>query len=522
MNRDLNLQRLTQAEGPWDLIIIGGGASGLGTAVDGAARGYRTLLLERADFAKGTSSRSTKLIHGGVRYLRQGKVGLVRESLQERERLLRNAPHLVSHLPFVVPIYRYWEGGLYWSGLKIYDRLASDNGLGRSRWLSRKRTMEHLPTLDSTGLRGGVLYRDAQFDDSRLAVCLARTLDDLGGVALNYFEVRGLLKRGNRVSGVEAVDRESGLSHPIRGRSVINAAGVFADSIRRMDEPDAERMIVPSQGVHLVLPARFLPGGTALMVPRTDDGRVLFAIPWCGRVVVGTTDTEVERPLEEPRALESETNFLIRHAGRYLRPAPSGEEVLAVFAGLRPLVKSGRGEPTSALGRDHQVVVSRSGLLSILGGKWTTYRRMAEDAVSEAARAAGLEERPSATADLKLHGWAAESGGGTLAAYGADSEMVASLEKENPNWARPLHPDLPYTGKEVVWAVRHEMARTIEDVLARRTRALILDARASVECAAQVAILMAAELDRDQAWRDSQVASFRALSERYRLHRPKR
>jgi glycerol-3-phosphate dehydrogenase len=421
MNRERSLARLAGQGGgrrPWDVLVIGGGATGLGAAVEAAARGYRTALLEGYDFAKGTSSRSTKLAHGGVRYLRQGDISLVIEALRERGLLLRNAPHLVHNLRFVVPSYEWWEGPFYGAGLKVYDLLAGRLGLGPSRLLSRDETLALLPTVEPAGLRGGVVYHDAQFDDARLAITLARTLDDLGGVPVNGVRVVGLLKSaGHRglVAGVAARDDESGGLFEIPARVVVNATGVFADQVRRLDEPDAEPLLAPSQGVHLVLDRRFLPGDSAVLVPHTDDGRVLFAVPWLGRVVVGTTDTPVAAVDLEPRPLPQEVEFLLAHAGRYLTGHPRPQDVLACFAGLRPLVAgagAGGGDgsaarlvrDTAALRRDHTLLVSASGLVTITGGKWTTYRRMGEDAIDAAAAVAGLPDRPSVTATLRLHG----------------------------------------------------------------------------------------------------------------------
>jgi glycerol-3-phosphate dehydrogenase len=538
MNRSDLLARLAapKESEPWDLLVIGGGATGLGTAVEAAARGYRTLLAEAHDFAKGTSSRSTKLVHGGVRYLRQGNVGLVFEALRERGRLLANAPHLVHNLSFVVPRYDWWEGPFYGGGLKLYDLLAGRLGFGPSRLLSRAETLEHLPTIARAGLRGGVIYHDGQFDDARLAITLARTCLDLGGTPINYLRVAALQKENGRVTGALLRDEESGAEYPVTARAVVNATGVFVDAVRRLDDPAAARLVAPSQGVHLVLHRRFLPGDSAIMVPHTDDGRVLFAVPWHGRVVLGTTDTPLapapEGPPIEPRALPEEIEFLLAHAGRYLASRPRREDVLAVFAGLRPLVRSPLREreeaatdsdakDTAALARDHTIVVSPSGLVTVTGGKWTTYRRMGEDAVDQAERTAGLLKRPSRTATLPLHG--GQQGldpgdpGEPWSVYGSDGPALRALVDARPGLGAPLHPRLPYSGAEVVWAVRHELARTVEDVLARRTRALLLDARASLEAAPQVARLMAAELGEDAEWEAWQLAAYAALAAGYLL-----
>lgn len=510
------LDRLRSTPGYWDLVVIGGGATGLGTAVDAAARGYSTLLLDASDFGKGTSSRSTKLVHGGVRYLQQGDLGLVLDALRERGHLIRNAPHLVHDQPFVVPCYKRWERYYYGAGLKLYDWLAGKLGFGRSRLLSAAETLKHLPTINPDGLCGGVLYHDGQFDDSRLAVNLAQTVADLGGVPLNYMRVQRLLKRSGSVCGVVAEDIETGTEHEILARVVINATGVFTDSVRRMDEPTVEPVIQPSQGIHIVLDRSFLPGDSALMLPHTDDGRVLFAVPWHGRIVVGTTDTPVDRIELEPRPLAEEIAFLLAHAGRYLTRQPTEADVLSTFAGLRPLVNEGGDKRTSSISRDHWLNVSDSGLVTITGGKWTTYRKMGEDAVDAAAKTAGLERRPSVTMNRRVHGWL--SGPPTdpgLAVYGADAPELRQLATEMPNGTKQLHPDLPYCHAEVAWAARHEMARTVDDVLARRTRALLLNARAAIEAAPEVAALLASELGHDTDWEAEQVAAFEAIASGY-------
>jgi glycerol-3-phosphate dehydrogenase len=518
MNRADLLSR-AGGQAAWDVIVVGGGATGLGAGVDAAARGYSTLLLEQSDFAKGTSSRSTKLIHGGVRYLQQGDVSLVLEALHERGLLIRNAPHLVHHLAFVVPVYDWWEGPFYGIGLKLYDALAGKLGLGPSKLLSREETLERIPTVEPDGLRGGVIYFDGQFDDSRLAITLLRTLASLGGVPLNYARVTGLLKSGTAgvVEGVTVVDEESGTEMEIRARVVVNATGVFTDEVRRMDDPQAGPMVTASQGVHIVLDREFLPGDTAIMVPHTSDGRVLFAVPWHGRVVVGTTDTPVPEASLEPRALEDEIEFLLTHAIRYLTRDPLAADVLSVFAGLRPLV----GDPdsdTKAISRDHTLLASPSGLVTITGGKWTTYRRMGADTIGLAATVGGLPEKPSPTETLKLQGWTDEvDPTEPLSVYGTDAAGIEAFEHSRPELAERLHAALPYRASEVIWAARHEMARTVEDVLARRLRALLLDARASVEMAPRVAELLAAELGRDEAWAAGQVEAYRHLASGYVL-----
>lgn len=522
MNRASSLHRVADERASWDLVVIGGGATGFGAAVDAAARGYRTLLLEQNDFGKGTSSRSTKLVHGGVRYLRQGRIGLVRDSLRERGLLLRNAPHLAHPLPFIIPSYRASDTLLYGAGLKVYDLLAGTLGLGRTRVLNAGEVMRDLPGVEPRRLRGGIRYFDGQFDDARLLVALAQTLFDLGGIALNYVSVSALLKSDGRVRGVIARDVESGRELSIPARAVINATGVFTDAVRRLDAADAPALIAPSQGSHVVLDRSFQPGPAALMIPRTPDGRVLFAIPWHRHLLVGTTDIAVDRVDLEPRPRPDEIEFILGTASRYLARHPTDSDVLSSFAGLRPLVASGGDKSTAQLGRDHRIEVSPSRLVTVTGGKWTTYRQMGEDAVNHAIAIGGLALRPSRTKDLPLHGWTDEAAapkGGTMTederwrGYGTDANAVRELAKELSD--APLHPRLPYGAAEVIWAARHEMARTVEDVLARRTRALFLDARAAMESAPAVAALLAPCLGRDSRWQQQQVDAFNTTAKQY-------
>lgn len=507
-------------EGPyWDVIVIGGGATGLGTALESVSRGYRTLLLEQSDFAKATSSRSTKLVHGGVRYLQQGNVSLVMEALKERGRLLQNAPHIAHNLPFVVPVYEWWDGPFYGVGMKLYDMLAGKLGLGPSKLLSREETLKRLPNVKSKGLKSGVIYHDGQFDNSRLAVNLAQSIADGGGVPLNYVKVTSFKKRGKHITGVNARDMETGEDLEFDGRVVVNASGIFSDVTRQMDDPAEESLMAPSQGVHLVLDRSFLPGESAIMVPKTADGRVLFAVPWHGRTIVGTTDTAVKDVSLEPRAQADEIQFLLEHAAIYLDRDPSREDVLSMYCGIRPLVRSPGDKSTAALARDHVLMISDSNLVSITGGKWTTYRKMAEDTVDAAALVAGLEEQPSRTKALRLHGWAKTppETDGLLSLYGSDGPSVRRVMREKPGWDEPLHPNLPYFVGEVAWGARREMARTVEDVLARRTRSLLLNARASIEVAPKVAEILAAELGKDEAWQKAQVQEYEANARGYVL-----
>jgi glycerol-3-phosphate dehydrogenase len=519
MTRQTILDRVANHSDPWDMVIVGGGATGVGVAVDAASRGYDVLLLEQSDFGKGTSSRSTKLVHGGVRYLEQGNISLVMEALKERGLLLQNAPHLVGNLGFVVPNYDWWEAPFYGIGLKMYNLLAGKYGFGPSQILSRDETLSRLPTIRTEGLRGGVIYYDGQFDDARLLINLVTTAFEQGAQLLNYVKVAALTKDAEGlVNGVVAQELESGRQITAQARVVINATGAFTDDIRRQADPAIKPMISPSQGIHLVFDRSFLPGETAIMVPHTSDGRVMFAIPWHNHTLVGTTDTPIPTAVLEPIAFEQEIEFILKTAALYLAKAPTRSDVLSVFAGIRPLVKSGDGGNTAALSRDHTIHIDNSGLLSITGGKWTTYRRMAEDCVNQAAMLARLPEVDCHTRNLNVHGFLPQARKfGPLAVYGSDAAQIQELTRSDPSLGVRLHPDLPYTAAEVVWAGRKELARTVDDVLARRTRSLFLNAKAARQMAPAVARLLAAELNRDEAWLEAELARFDAISANYFL-----
>jgi len=503
---------------PWDVLVIGGGATGIGTALDAASRGFRTLLLEQHDFGKGTSSRSTKLVHGGVRYLRQGDVSLVFEALKERGLMLQNAPHLVRNQSFVIPAYDWWEGPFYTIGLKVYDMMAGKLGLGPSRHISREETLELIPTIEKSGLKGGIIYHDGQFDDARMLISLAQTCEDHEGLVANYIRVTELVKGKGLVSGVIAADQETGEEFRIAARSVINATGVFADDILRMDNPEAGNMIRPSQGIHLVLDSKFLQGRHAIMVPQTSDGRVMFAVPWYDKVVVGTTDTLVDKITLEPTPLEEEIDFVLQTARQYLAIDPGREDVLSVFAGLRPLAASGDDDKsTKEVSRHHKVMVSVSGLISVIGGKWTTYRKMAEDAVDYAVMVGELPERKCLTHHLPVHGFESETEltANPLSVYGKDGTRIEDIGHQSFSNDRYLSESLGIEKAQIIWAIREEMARTLEDVLARRTRALFLDAKESLRIAPEAAKIMAAELGQNPQWIQIQLESYDVLASRY-------
>jgi glycerol-3-phosphate dehydrogenase len=519
MNRQTMLARVTSRSTPWDIVVIGGGATGVGVAVDAASRGFDVLLLERVDFGSATSSRSTKLVHGGVRYLEQGNVSRVMEALKERGLLRQNAPHLVHDLGFVVPNYSWWEAPFYGIGMKVYDLLAGKYGFGKSRLLSREETLERLPTIQTNGLRGGVIYYDGQFDDTRLLIHLAATAADQGATLLNYAPVIEITRGADGFAdGVVAIDRESGQRMTIPAHVVVNAAGIFADDIRRLAEPEAQAMIAPSQGIHLVFEREFLRGNTAIMVPHTSDGRVLFAIPWHEHTVVGTTDTPIQEPSYNPLPFEEEIQFILDTAAQYLSRPPQRSDVLSVYVGIRPLVKAnGASSKTSSLSRDHTIHIDNSGLLTIVGGKWTTYRHMAEDCVNHAITLGELRDVPSNTHDLKIHGYRQEESLTSLGVYGSDADKILALAAADARLGKRLHPALPYIAAEVIWGVREEMARTVDDMLSRRTRALFLNARAAIEMAPAVAALMAGELSQGQDWIDQQLRQFHELAEKYLL-----
>lgn len=517
MSRENVLARLRNHKGPWDVLVIGGGASGLGTAVDAASRGYQTLLVERIDFAKGTSSRSTKLAHGGVRYLQNGNLALVLEALKERGHMLENAPHLVHDQSFVVPAYDYASLVYYNVGLKLYDRLSGKLSLGRSRSLSRAATLKNLPNIVPEGLRGGIIYHDGQFDDARYAISLMRTLQDLGGTAINYLEAIQILHRDEKATGIRALDRETGESFEIEATVVINASGTYTEKVLSMDHTLDGSVLALSQGTHFVLPGSFLQSATAMMVPRTADGRVLFAIPWHGVTIVGTTDEPVDRVSDEPRPMQRESDYLLEHIVRYFGRRPQPSEILSVWSGQRPLFRDGR-KKTRDISRSHKILVSRSGMLTLTGGKWTTYRRMGQDAIDKAIEVGLLSKSPSKTVNLKLHGWLefpSKEMSESEMVYGSDFAALQALGTADGVLNEFIHPRLPYRFREVIWAARNELARTTEDVLARRTHALFIDTRAAIEAAPAVCDLLGKELNRDAAWVRRDLENFLSIAKNY-------
>ena len=517
MNREDALRRFHAHDGLWDLVVIGGGATGVAIAMDAALRGLSVVLVEQADFGKGTSSRSTKLVHGGVRYLQQGNITLVRDALRERTLLRANAPHLVHDLPFVIPCRSWWQRLFYGVGLKVYDFLAVGNSFGRSRNLSVSETMKSVPVLSKDRIKGGILYHDGQFDDARLLISMVQTAYDAGACLLNYMRVTSLIRdEEQRISGVGVNDAESGQQFSIRGRAVINATGPFSDAICSLDDANQKPMIAPSQGVHLVLPRKLFPGNAAIIVPKTSDGRVIFVIPWHQHAIVGTTDTPIDEACLEPKPQIEEIEFLLATVAEYFERPPESQDVLGYFTGIRPLVKGDKSARTASLSRDHVIRLSEHGLITIAGGKWTTVRKMAEDCVDQVVQLQKLTAQPCGTKNHRLRG-ATDKVDVTdeRAVYGTDISGVNQLEREQPILAESLSTTFRLTAAQVIWAARQEMARTVEDVLARRTRALFLDSRAAVVMAPAVAAILADELGHDAAWCQKQVAEFKEVAKNY-------
>ncbi|WP_152287735.1 glycerol-3-phosphate dehydrogenase/oxidase [Flavicella marina] len=502
----------------WDVLIVGGGATGVGSAIDAASRGYKTLLVEQHDFGKGTSSKSTKLIHGGVRYLQQGNISLVMEALKERAILKRNAPHIVSDLEFIVPNYDWWEGPFYGIGLKLYDLLARKESFGDSIFLSKEETIEYLPTIEQKNLQGGVLYHDGQFDDTRLLISMVRTAEHLGATLLNYTQLKELTKTNQKIDGGVIECIETGVQKKIKGKVIINATGVHADTLRKKDLKTCTSLMKGSQGIHIVLDKDFLPGNKAIMIPQTNDGRVLFAVPWHGKVLVGTTDTALESYPINPVPKEKEIEFLLNHTAQYLTKNPKRTDVKSVFSGIRPLVSNKNSNNTSEISREHRIEISESGLVSIMGGKWTTYRKMAKDVINKASTLVGLPRVKSKTLHLKLHGYDVNSNNYEhLKSYGSDAILINNLYKENSSFKKPIHKDYAITIGQLIFSIRYEHAKTIEDLLARRTRLLFLDVKASLEAAETVGKLLQDELKKDNSWLHSELENFKTTARTYQI-----
>lgn len=492
MNRAAQLKTLNETT-QWDIVIIGGGATGLGSALDAASRGFKTLCIERIDFSKGTSSRSTKLIHGGVRYLEQGNFNMVKHALQERWLLLKNAPSATKKIPFVLPVYSWWRYFYYGFGLMLYDFLSGKFSIGKTKFLTRKAVIEKIPTINQKSLKGGIKYFDGQFDDSQISIALARTAIAKGATVINHISAESFIYENDKIAGLKLKDMLSELTYITKSKVIINATGVFADEIMRKDAPDHHNMVSPSQGIHIVVEKKFYDSDKALLIPKTTDGRILFAVPWHNKVVIGTTDTKTNTITIEPKATAEEIKFVIDNFNQYTNQHLTISDIKSVFAGLRPLVKMKNIQSTADLVRDHSIAVSASGLVTITGGKWTTYRKMARDAVNKALRTSALPFRRCKSRNIKL-------------LFGQKI-----LHNDSPI----LHPDFHFTEQDVIFAVEQEMACTLEDVLARRIRLLFLDVSASLEVAPRVCKLIQSALGKNESWYEQQLEEFKKLAKNY-------
>ncbi|WP_299780033.1 glycerol-3-phosphate dehydrogenase/oxidase [uncultured Formosa sp.] len=519
MNRKTMIDKLRSSSETYDFVIIGGGATGIGIALEASARGYSVALLEKSDFTKSTSSKSTKLMHGGVRYLAQGDIGLVREAVVERGLMLKNAPHITKSQSFIIPTHGLYDEILYTVGLTFYDLLAGKLSLGRSKRISKAKTLKRISLINPDKISAGVVYYDGQFDDSRMAINVLQSSVEMGALVVNYCAVDNLTKDSNgKITGVKVHDETDGTQFEIKGKQIVNATGVFADDILQMDAPGTEKTIAPSQGVHLILDKSFLPGDDAITIPKTDDGRVLFLVPWHNRVIVGTTDTPLKKESLEPVALEEEIGFILSTAGRYLTKAPKRSDVLSVFAGLRPLAApKSEGSKTKEISRSHKIYTSDSGLLTIVGGKWTTFRRMGQDLVDKAEHNHEWKHIPTKTKHLKIHGYKTNPDyNDPLYFYGSDKDDLLELSKQN-GWNTSLSDSMGVIEAQVIWAVRNEMALNVEDFLARRVRCQLLNAKESIKMAPKVAKIMAEELGKDDAWQTKQVADYIQVTSNYIL-----
>jgi glycerol-3-phosphate dehydrogenase len=533
VNRDAQLEQLKKGE-IFDLLVVGGGATGCGVALDAASRGLRVALAERGDFGSGTSGRSTKLVHGGVRYLEAAllhldrvQFDLVRDALHERGVLLKIAPHLCHRIALVTPLYGALEVPYVWTGLKLYDLLSGAMGLGSSRFLGPAEMLRRFPAIRAEGLKGGVLYYDGQFNDARMNLALALTAIDQGAVAANHLEVVELIKSGGKLSGALVRERFGGATWEIRARCVVNASGPWADGVRRLDDPGAAPLLQVSSGTHIMLPRRFAPAEGGITIPKTEDGRVLFILPWEGGCLVGTTDDQA-RVSDQPAASGEDVDYLLRHLERYFNLDVQRSDIRAAWSGLRPLVQDPKASDTARLARDHVISASTSGLVTITGGKWTTYRRMARDTVDYAVRQAGLSPRQGCRSDrITLLGgeqYRGEAAAPALSAeFGLDPEVALHLSRSYGDRAgglaqlcrgplgERLAPGHPFLKGEVLYAVRHEMALCADDVLARRMPLALLDTRAARDAAPAVLDLMAGEL----SWNAERVAQERRVLERW-------
>ena len=485
MNRSSNIKLLNNNK-KFDFIVIGGGASGLGCALDVSSRGYSVVLLEKFDFCKGTSSRSTKLIHGGVRYLEKGQISLVYEALKERDILIKNAPHLVKQVGFLIPVYNYFLKFYYFFGLKIYDFISGNLSFEKSRTVNRESAIKLVPNVEKQKLKGGVVYFDGQFDDSRLGIDIALTSEINNAVLINYMSVESLIKENGKIKGVIAHDSVNNSNFSINSDNVINATGVFSRSIMELDSNKLKTVIRPSQGVHLVVDKCFLNGNFGILVPKTSDGRVLFAVPWQDHVIIGTTDTVVDNPSFNPESTKEEIDFILENVKNYLELYPKRDNIKSVFVGLRPLVANNSNSKSKDLSRKHKIIVSKSGMVSVIGGKWTTYRRMAENVIDLALKKTKLPFVKSKTSDLKIK----------------NGLIDIDFSKES------LSDDFFLSKEMIIHYVKNEMALNLDDIMSRRSRCLFLNTKESIRIAPMVAKIMSNELSKDKDWIDKQLKSF--------------
>ncbi len=507
MNRQTSLDKISTVD-TWDIIIIGGGATGMGIALDATTRGLKTLLVEKGDLANGTSSRSTKLVHGGVRYLKQFHFKLVFEAIKERKIILKNAPHLSSALPFIIPIYSYFNMLYYGIGLFLYEMLAGwESNIGRTTLLSRKSTINNLPFIKTKNLKGGILYYDAQFNDSQLCIDIAATATNNDATIINYFECADFIKSNEKVIGIQGVDRLSQKKYTIKGKNIINATGVFSDTILQMDDPQKSSIIKPSKGVHLVFND---PGKTltkyALMSPIKQDDRVIFVIPWMGKLLVGTTDTPIEKITTEPAASMEDVAYLLNLYNSLSENKIDKNSVVSMFAGLRPLIKLSDEDATALISREHSILTSASGIITIAGGKWTTYRKMAEDVMELVIANQKLPNSKCKTEYISVDISAVKN------------KTIESYILSDKSLAEKIHPAFSFTKAQVVYAIQHEMAMTIEDVLARRIRLLFLDAKAAIEAAKEVAKIFVNYANKEDEQMKEQMVAFEKIANKYLLN----
>ena len=489
MNRSSNIKLLNNNK-KFDFIVIGGGASGLGCALDASSRGYSVILLEKFDFCKGTSSRSTKLIHGGVRYLEKGQISLVYEALKERDVLIKNAPHLVKQVGFLIPVYNYFLKFYYFFGLKIYDFISGNLSFEKSRTVNRESAIKLVPNVDKEKLKGGVVYFDGQFDDSRLGIDIALTSEINNAVLINYMSVESLIKVNGKIKGVIAHDSVNNNNFSINSDNVINATGVFSRSIMELDSNKLKTVIRPSQGVHLVVDKCFLNGNFGILVPKTSDGRVLFAVPWLDHVIIGTTDTVIDNPSFNPESTQEEINFILENIKNYLEVYPLKEDIKSVFVGLRPLVANNSSSKSKDLSRKHKIIVSESGMVSIIGGKWTTYRRMAENVIDLTLKKTKLPFVNSKTSDLKI------------------KNGLSDIDFSK----KSLSDDFFLSKEMIIHYVNNEMALNLDDIMSRRSRCLFLNIKESIRIAPMVVEIMSNELSKDKVWINEQLKSFYKLT----------